>query len=111
MVMDVSEEVHNRWQIATDTFSRAQTFCNACTPSSLLLLSGHPAWRDVMPTVCAGAHHRQHPGTLEGLWGSERQSAVSMWLHVWSGGANMSSRHESRGDIRWTGTDQSCYQT
>lgn len=40
----------------------------------------------LFPAVCTGTRHR-HPGTSEGLWGRERQSAVSMWLHVWSGRA------------------------
>ena len=62
---------------ASDTFSRVQSLCNACAPLLLLLLSGHPAWRDGMPTVprCLHWHPSPQHWHLEESPGEGDQSA------------------------------------
>lgn len=69
---------------------------HALPPSCYYYLGTQPGVMvcQLFPAVCTGTRH-QHPGTMEGLWGRERRSAVSMWLHVWSGGAGIRREHVS----------------
>lgn len=111
ITMDVSKEVHNRWQTATDTFSRAQTSCNALTPS----LPHCDYYLGTRPGVMVCQLSVLAPFTGSTLEprrdsGGGRGIQQSAWGYVCGqeqqeSEGNMSAHHQSRAGIWWAG----CY--
>lgn len=115
--MDLWEEVHNRWQIASDNIARsADLEERVCSRLVVTIWASSLAWWDAncYPAVCTGTHHR-HPGTPGEVGGGERlwrrgcrqpaSGCVCVRGRVCQrGGENMSASHQSRADISWTHT-------